>query len=221
LGKFILGLVGALIIGIGAYMSKPAGVNQFDAPKAVVAEKLEAMPSHLFKPFEKFLNIRLGEPAVSKTADGDLLWTFGSGKGMMGSDKGKIEILAKLYEGFSGRTTVEFTINVKNDPEMTAMPMTQTLAHMAGSHAALAQMTTGEIDAYRMDQDFTEYASINGQAMMYYKTRGMFSEVSSSLDEAAADFDDNASGVVESMEARVGSSPRSKSAPTTDLSPGL
>jgi hypothetical protein len=182
MGKWILGIVGAIIIGIGAYMSKPADVNQFDMPKAQVAEKLEAMPNHLFKPFEKFLNIRLGQGDVMKTPDGDLLWKFGGGN-KMGVAQGKIEILAKLYEGFSGRTTVEFTINVKNDPEMTAMPMTQTLAQMAGGYAARAQMTTGEIDTFRMDQDFTEYASLNGQAMMYYKTRGMFNDVSNSLDE--------------------------------------
>jgi hypothetical protein len=181
MGKWIIGIVGAIIIGIGAYMSKPASVNQFDAPKEVVAEKLEAMPNHLFKPFEKFLNIRLGQGDVSKTPDGDLLWKFGGGN-KMGVAQGQVEILAKLYEGFSGRTTVEFTINVKNDPEMTAMPMTQTLTQMAGGYAARAQMTTGEIDTFRMDQDFTEYASLNGQAMVYYKTRGMFKDASASLE---------------------------------------
>ena len=210
MGKFIIGVVGAIIIGVFAYMSKPASVNQFDAPKSVVAEKLEAMPSHLFKPFEKMMNIRLGgDGAVSKTADGDLIWKFGGGKSKLGIDSGPVEIMAKFYEGFSGRTTVEFTIDVKNDPEMTAMPMTQTLAEMAGGYAARAQMTNGEIDQFRMDQDFTEYASINAQAMMFYKTRGVFKGVDQSLNEAVKDFDKRDSNVSVSS---------GKAGPTTDLS---
>ncbi len=215
MGKFIIGIFGAIIIGVFAYMSKPADVNQFDAPKTQVAEKLEAMPAHLFKPFEKMMNIRLGGTGdVRKTADGDLIWKFGGGKSKMGVDSGPVEIMAKFYEGFSGRTTVEFTIDVKNDPEMTAMPMTQTLAEMAGGYAARAQMSNGEIDQFRLDQDFTEYASLNAQAMMFYKTRGVFRDVSSSMDAASEDFPD----VSETLERQALGSSNSKAGPTTDLS---
>ncbi len=212
MGKWVILVAGALIIGIAAFFSKPPGLNQFDMADEVVTEKLLATPEYLFSPFATVMKVQLSDGRARLTEDGDIIWTFTS-KGRFGGPSGEVELLGDVSQGLTGRTTVDFSINFKENPELTAMPLTQKMAQIAGTHMAYAQMTTGEVDSYRLDQDWSEFATINSQALMQYKTQGMFQEVSKSMDEAVANFD----AAEASRSGGMASSPRS-TRPTTDLS---